>query len=164
MAAALSVHGVGEGEVGVGQLGEDVVRGLGQLSGGGQQTLLAVGQSVGPAALDVVEIPGLLLVKLLQRLVGEAQKLRDLEGGRPGQLHILGGDPAHHGLVLRDAGVLVAPSLGVVHQPDQKLAGLLLQGQKAVEDGGTPAQAALILRQPGGEALEADEVLLPRLV
>ncbi|SCI81275.1 Uncharacterised protein [uncultured Flavonifractor sp.] len=170
VAAALSVHGVGEGEVGVGQLGEDVVRGLGQLSGGGQQTLLAVGQSVGPAALDVVEIPaeqlqpGLLLVKLLQRLVGEAQKLRDLEGGRPGQLHILGGDPAHHGLVLRDAGVLVAPSLGVVHQPDQKLAGLLLQGQKAVEDGGTPAQAALILRQPGGEALEADEVLLPRLV
>ena len=57
MAAALPVHGVGEGEVGVGQLGKDVVRGLGQFSGGGQQTLLTVGQGVGPAALDVVEIP-----------------------------------------------------------------------------------------------------------
>lgn len=56
------------------------------------------------------------------------------------------------------------PALGVVHQPDQKLASLLFQGQKAVEDSGAPAQAALVLRQPGGEALEADEVLLPRLV
>lgn len=170
VAAALPVHGVGEGEVGVGQLGKDVVRGLGQFSGGGQQTLLTVGQGVGPAALDVVEIPaeqlqpGLLPVKLLQRLVGKAQKLRDLEGGSSGQLHILGGDPAHLGLVFRDAGVLIAPALGVVHQPDQKLAGLLLQGQKVIEDGGAPAQAALILRQTGGEVLKADKVLLPCLV
>ena len=170
VAAALSVHSVWEGEVGVGQLGEDVIRGLGQFSGGGQQALLAVGQGVGPAALDVVEIPaeqlqpGLQPVKFLQRLAGEAQKLGDLEGGGTGQLHILSGDPAHHGLVLRDAGVLVAPALGVVHQPDQKLAGLLLQGQKVIEDGGAPTQAALILCQLVSEALEAGQVLLPRLV
>ena len=74
---------------------------------------------------------GLLPVKLLQRLVGKAQK--------PGPSKAVARDSPHTGWVIRPtlawySGTrvsLIAPALGVVHQPDQKLATSLLQGQKS---------------------------------
>lgn len=78
MSLPLTVHRVGEGEVGVGELGEDVIGGLGQFSGSGQQLLLRLGESVGAAALDIVEVAavegelGELGIKFLQTLLGRA--------------------------------------------------------------------------------------------
>ena len=55
---AVPIHRVGEGEIGVGELGVDVVRGLGHLPGGGQQLLLRVRQGVLLLVLDDGEVPG----------------------------------------------------------------------------------------------------------
>ena len=170
MGLPFPVHCVGEGEVGVGELGEDVIGGLGQLSGGGQQLLLRLGQGVGAAALDVVEVAavegelGELGIKFLQTLLGQSQQLRHLKGGGTHQLHILGGDLAHHGLVGSYPGVLVAFPLGIVHELAEHLSGLLLQGDKVVEGLGALAQTAGIALQLLGEGFQSLELLLPGLV
>ena len=74
----LPVHRIGEGQVRVGQLGEDVVRGLGQLAHARQQLLLGVGQGVLPAVLDDGKVPAVQLqlrlfsIEPLQGLGGNA--------------------------------------------------------------------------------------------
>ena len=170
MGLSLTVHRIGESEVGVGELGEDVVGGLGQLPGGGQQLLLRLRQGVGAAALDVVKIAavegelGQLGIKRLQPLLGQREQLWHLKGGGPYQLHILGGDLSHHGLIGGHPGVLVAFPLGVVHELAEHLPGLLLQGDKVVEGLGALTQTARVALQRLGEGFQGLELLLPGLI
>ena len=118
--SARTVHRVGEGEVRVGEFGEDIVRRLGHIPGGGQQPLLCVGERMGPAALDVIKIPAeklqlrLFSIEALQCLVGNGEDLRGLKGGGPAEGHIQGHSLADHGLVGVHPGVLVALALGIV--------------------------------------------------
>ena len=167
---AFPVHRIGEGKVGVGELGENVVGGLGQLPGGGQQLLLRLRQGVGTAALDVVEIAAVegelrqLGIEFLQPLLGQGQQLRHLKGGGTHQLHVLGGDLPHHSLVGSHPGILITLALGVVHELAEHLPGLLLQGDKVVEGLSALTQAAGVALQLSGEGFQGLEFLLPGII
>ena len=170
MAVALTVHGVGEGHVGIVEHAINIVRRGGHFTGGCQQLFLGGAEDVGSAAADIVQTAAVALqggavgIELFHGLVGDRHDLRRCKAGRGIQLNIGAHDSAHHGLILGDTGVLVAAAHGVVAESVSQDRDLFLQLHIAKELLGTLAQ----LTGKGGilarQLLRFFQIRLPKLV
>ena len=122
---------------------------------------------MGPAALDVIKIPAeklqfrLFSIETLQCLVGNGEDLRGLKGGGPAEGHIQGHSLADHSLIGVHSGVLIALALGIVQQLGETLAGILLQCDIVIEDGGIRTQPSDIAGDGVDLRLEPGGISLP---
>ena len=170
MLAAVLVHGVGEGQVGVVEVLVDVAGGLAHLPGGGQQRLLLGGEGVLLLPADagegqaVVLQAGLLLVEALHGLVADVQDFRGGEGRGlvrlDEQVHHL----AAHLLGLGIPGVLVPQVHGVAGKGLAHAGKLILQLEEFQQPLGALAQGALAGPQAVDGRLDFGDVRLPGLI
>ncbi len=177
---ALSVHHVGESQVGVPEGGGHVLRSVGHLAGGGQQLLLGGGEDVVLAAADLIDAAavGLQLrlggVEQIQRVLVDGHDLRRGEGRRAVDGHQRADGLGPHILVGAVAGVLVALAGGVAVQATEADRRLVLGAEPAQQILGAAAQRAaegfdllrqglesLVLGHPGFVAAGEDVQQVP---
>ena len=147
---ALGVDGVGEGQVGVVEHGENIVGIFGQFSRHGQQPFLCRREDVGTTAANFIQMPAIalqsrnLLVELLQLLVRNGQDLIGLKGGGGVELGHEVGQLSAHLLWLGGPGVLVRPAEGVDRQMLEDEAHLVPQLEPVVEQLSALPQTTLV--------------------
>ena len=167
---ALAVHRVREREIGVVEHGEDVVRRLGKLAGGGEQRFALRGKRVGLLAAlarddqAVMLERGLLAEEGVDRFIRDGEQLRRLEGEGLAHVHQEILRLGAHGLVIGVAGVLVRAAERIV---DEFVAGRVDgvdRAQEAEQAGGAFAKASFVGSGVRHKAAHRLQLFIPRLV
>ena len=161
MGIAGLVHHVGIDHIGVAEHAGHVLRGVGHLTGGGQQLLLGRGEDVGLAAADLIQAAAVgLQLRLggVEQIQGILRDLHDLRGGKgssAGDGHQRAHGFAAHILIEVIACIFVAFAGSIAEKRTEPKCYFIFKFQKSQKVFCALAESAAIFRDSFGKCFQS---------
>ena len=170
MPVPFPIHGIGKGDIRIGEGAIDGIRSLGHLSCRSQQTLFLGRQGVGLPAAQIRQIPAVALqfraggIEALQGLLIDCHNLRSGKAGSCGQCHHSRHIFAGHCLGVGVPGIFIRATEAIVAKPICLYIHLLNLLQVLIQRLGTFCQTAFVGCHCGTGLLQGSQLLLPCLI